>query len=66
MNTSGPCLSFEIQAQIEPSLMPLIKPKLVEQKETNIIRVKIRRNPSQAASETYKVNISNFKDNQPE
>ena len=33
---------------------------------THIIKIKIWKNPSQAASETYKINISTFDDGQPE
>ena len=32
----------------------------------HIIKVKVWRNPSQAALETYKINISTFNDGQPE
>ena len=42
MNTSGPWFSAEIQDQIEPPPIPLIKMELEEQKGTNIIKVEIR------------------------
>ena len=66
MKTSGTWLSADIQVQIEPTPIPLIKVELEEQRESNIIKVEIRRNPSQAASETYKVNMYKFDDGQPE
>ena len=66
MKTNGPCISAEIQAQIEPPLIPLIKAELEEQKATNIIKANIWRNPLQAASVTYTFNMYIFNDVQLE
>ena len=66
MKTSVPWLSADIQARTKPLLTPLIKAYLEEQKASNIIKVKIRRNLSQVTSETYKVNIYTFDDVQLE
>ena len=61
-----PWLSADVQACIEPPLIPLTKVKLEELHATNIIKVKIQRNPSQATLETYKMNMSTFNKGQPE
>ena len=66
MNTSGIWLNAEIQAQIEPPPISLIRAKLQEQKATNIIKDEIFRNTSQATSETNKVNRYTFNNGQPE
>ena len=63
--TSGLWLSADIQAQIDPPPTPLIKAELEEQKATNIIKVEIQRNPSQAAPENYKVNTPTLNNGQP-
>ena len=65
MKTGGPWLNADIQARIEPPLVPLTKAELEEKKSKNIIKVKIWRNPSQATSETYKFNMSTFDDDKP-
>ena len=66
MKTSGSSLSADIQVRIEPPSTPLITEELEEQKASNVIRVKIPRNPSQTVSETYKVNVYTFDEVQPE
>ena len=50
MKTSGPWFSADIQARIEPPMIPPIKEELEEYKPSNIIKVKIREKTSQAAS----------------
>ena len=45
---NGTWLSTDVQSQIEPPPIPLIKAELEEQKATNIIKVNIWRNPSRA------------------
>ena len=37
-----------------------------DDRTTHIIKIKIRRNPTSAASETYNVNMNTFDDGQPE
>ena len=66
MKTSGPRLSADIRAQIEPPLIPLIKAELEEQKARKTIKVNIWRNSYKAAPLTYKVNRYTFEDVQPE
>ena len=51
---------------IEPPPITLIKLESEELHATHIIKVRVWRNPSQSASETYKINISTFNDGQPE
>ena len=63
---NGPWISAYVQACIETHKTPLIKAELEELHATHIIKVNIRRNPSQATSETYNMNISTFDDGQPE
>ena len=63
---NGPWLSADVQARIETPLITLIEADLEEQKATNIIKVEIWRNLSQATLETYKFNMYNFDDGQPE
>ena len=63
---NGTWLSTDVQSQIEPPPIPLIKSELEEQKATKFIKVNIRRTPSQDMSETYKVNIFTFDDGQLE
>ena len=66
MNAIGPWLSADIQAQIEPPLIPLIKAELEEHKSSNTTKVDIRIKFSQIVSETYKVNMCTFNNGQPE
>ena len=63
---NGPWLSADVKARIETPLTTLVEADLEEQKATNIIKVDIWRNPSQATLETYKVNMYTFNDVQPE
>ena len=55
-----PWISADVQACIEPPLIPLIKVELEELHATHIIRVEIQINPSQATPERYKLNISTY------
>ena len=66
MKTSGPRLSADIRAQIEPPLIPLIKAESEEQKARKTIKVNIWRNSSKATPLTYKVIRYTFEDFQPE
>ena len=66
MKTSGPRLSADIQAQIDPPLIPLIKAESEKQKARKTIKVNIWRNSSKATPLTYKVNRYTFEDVQPE
>ena len=63
---NGPWLRSNVQACIETPQIPLIKVDLQELHATNIIKVKIQRTPSQATSETYKMNMSTFNEGQQE
>ena len=62
----GPWISSYVHSRIDPLPINLIEAELEEHKATNIMKVKIQRNPSQAVSETYKANMSTFNDVQPE
>ena len=56
----------DLQAHIDPPPIPPIKLEVDYDHTTQIIKVKMRRNPSSAASETYNVNMNTFDDGQPE
>ena len=66
MNISPVWLSAEVQARIEPPLIPLIKKYPKEVNEYDIINIKMRQNPSDVASEIYELKIVTFKHVQPE
>ena len=55
-----------MQARIEPLLISLVKLEVDDDCTTHIIKVKMRRNTSSAASEMYNVNMNTFDDGQPE
>ena len=59
-----PWISADVQAHIDPPPTPPIKVDLDKLRTTNALRVDIWRNPSQATSETYKINMSTFDDGQ--
>ena len=59
-------LSSDMQARIDTPTILLMKLGVDDVCTTHIIKVKIRINPSSAASETYKVNMDTFNDCQPE
>ena len=63
---NGLWLSADVKAHIEPTPIPLTKVELEELHSNQIIRVKMRRNPSQDTSETYNMNMFTFNDGQPE
>ena len=65
MNNVG-CISADMQSRIKPLSIPLIKVEVYDYCTTHIIKVKILRNSSSAASETYNVNMNTFYDGQPE
>ena len=65
MNNVG-WLSTDMQARIDPLPIPLIKVEVDYYFTTHIIKVKIHRNPSSAASKTFNVNINKFNDDQLE
>ena len=55
-----------MQARIEPLPFPAVKVELEEKSQINIIKVKIQRNNTLATSVIYNINVSIFKDVQPE
>ena len=61
-----PCLSADMQARIETPRVPLVKLKLEDERTTRIIKFKMQRNSSSAASETYNINMTTFNDSKPE
>ena len=61
-----PWISADVQACIEPPLIPLIKVELEELHATHTIKVKVQINPSQVILETYKMDMSIIDNNQPE
>ena len=60
MNNVGIWLSADMQARIEPPPITLIKLEVDDDRTTNIIKVKMRRNPSPPTSETYSINMNTF------
>ena len=66
MKSIGTWLRADVQAHIEPFTIPLIKLEVDNEHTTNIIKVKIHRNPSSAASEMHNIKINTFNDVQPE
>ena len=56
----GNCLSVDVQSLIEPPTVTIIKVELEDKLGSNIIKIKMRRNPDSAASETYKLKYSMF------
>ena len=54
-----------MQACIDPPPTPLIKLEVDDEFTNHIIKVKMRRNPSLAASKTYNINMNMFDDVQP-
>ena len=66
MKISPPWLSAEFQARIEPPPIPLTKKQPGGVKYYDIIKIKIRRNPANAASERYELKIITFEHGQPE
>ena len=65
MNNVG-WISSYMQARIEPPLISLVKLEVDYYCTTHIIKVKMQRNTSSAASEMYNVNMNTFDDGQPE
>ena len=57
-------LSADVQERNDLLLIQLIKVEEEEEKSSNIIKVKMRRNPASAASETYELNMAMFKHGQ--
>ena len=51
---------------MNPPLIMLIKLKLEEERASNIIKIKMRRNLASATSDTYKLGTATFKNGQPE
>ena len=60
------CISADMQARIEPPHIPFIKLEVGYYFTTQIIKVKMRRNLSLAASEIYNINMNTFYDGQLE
>ena len=59
-------ISEELQARIKPPPIPLVNKEPNEVNEYDIIRIKMRQNPSDANSETHELKIVNFEHGQPE
>ena len=66
MKISPAWLSAEVQARIKPPLITLINKDTQEANDHDIIKIKMRQKPSDAASETYKLKIVTFKHYLPE
>ena len=66
MKISPVWIGVEVQARINPPHIPLIKKDPINIIEYDIIKIKMRRNPSKAASETYELKIFTFDHGQPE
>ena len=66
MKNSLGLLSAEVQARIDLPPIPIIKKDPQESNEYDIININMRQNPSDAASEMYKLNIVTFENGQPE
>ena len=60
MNNSPVWISAEVQARIKPPTISLINKDPPEANEYDIINIKMRLNPSDAASETYELKIVPF------
>ena len=60
------CLSANVQEFIDTSPIPMIKAEDEEEKSSNIIKIKMRRNPASDVSETYELKIAMFNNDQPE
>ena len=59
-------LSLYVHTYIEPLPIPLIKVEREEEHVSNIIKVKMWRNPTPDTSDTYNINMSTFEDGQQE
>ena len=66
MKNVGTWPSYDMQARIKPPPIPLIKLEVDYDRTTHITKVKMRRNPSSVAYETYNVNMNTFDDGQQE
>ena len=66
MNISPLWISAEVQARIKPPPIPIIRKETDDVSECDIIKIKMRRNPSDADSETYGLKIAIFEHGQPE
>ena len=53
-------ISADVQARTEPPPILLVKVELEEERSRNIIKVKMRRKPTLATSETYNINMYIF------
>ena len=58
-------LSAEVQARIEPPPTPIASPKEFKERACNTIKVKRRRNPTSAGSETYEFKMTIFENGKP-
>ena len=59
------CLNVDVQARIEPPPIPPIKAMNRKAEETNIIKIKMRRDPASTTSETCELNFQTFKNVKP-
>ena len=66
MNIFPAWLSAEVQARIEPPPILLINKDPPEANEYEILKINMRQNSSDAALETYELNIVTFEHGQPE
>ena len=60
MNISPVWISAEVQVRIEPPPIPLINKETKEVNKYDIIKIKMSQNPSDVASEIYKLKIVTF------
>ena len=58
-------INADIQARIEPPPIPPIKAMNRKAEETNIIKIKMRRDPASTTSETCELNFQTFKNVKP-
>ena len=66
MKVSPSWISSEIQAQIEPPPIPIVKNEPVEVNKYDIIKINMHWNPYSTESETYELKIVTFDHGQPE
>ena len=66
MKISPVRISAEVQARIKPPTIALVMREPNKVNEYDIIKINMRRNPSGADSEMYKLKIVTFEHGQPE
>ena len=66
IHTNPNWISDDVQALIDPPNILLINAETKEEKESNIIKVKMRWKTASAASEMYEMKMAMFNNAQPE